>query len=59
MRSKDGFDDLDTQKWAPQGISSSADAYDKGNWNGAGVQVTSWYNEDNTIARVIFVDKGK
>ncbi|CUM57552.1 unnamed protein product [Debaryomyces tyrocola] len=57
--SKDGFDDLNTQKWVPQDIASSADAYDKRNWNGTGAWVISWYNEDDTIARVTFVDKGK
>ena len=55
--SKDGFDDLNTKKWVPQGISSSADAYDKGDWNGKEAWIVSWHNEDDTSVRVTFVDK--
>lgn len=54
---KDGFDDLNTNKWVPQGISSTADAYDKGDWNGKNAFAVSWHNNDDSSARVTFIDK--
>lgn len=44
-------------KWIPQDISSSADSNDKGNWYGTGAWAISCHNEDDTSARVTFVDK--
>jgi hypothetical protein len=50
------FDDMNTEKWVPQGISSSADAYDKGDWNGKKAWVVSWHEKDDAMVRVTFVD---
>lgn len=55
--SKPDFDDLNTAKWVPQGISSTADALDVGIYQGKDGWVVSWHNADDTSARVTFVDK--
>ncbi|SPN96494.1 uncharacterized protein DNG_00022 [Cephalotrichum gorgonifer] len=55
--SVDGFDDVNTQKWYPQGISSTADALDVGTYQGKDGWVVSWHDADDTSARLTFVDK--
>lgn len=55
--SKADFDDLNTAKWVPQGISSTADALDVGVYQGKDGWVVSWHNEGDTSVRVTFVDK--
>ncbi|KAI9933527.1 hypothetical protein MW887_008000 [Aspergillus wentii] len=49
--------DDSTPKWTPQGISSSADALGKGEWNGREVWMVSWHNEKDTNVRISFVDR--
>lgn len=55
--SKSGYDDFKTGKWVPQGISSSADATDKGTYDGADGWLVSWHREDDKSARISFVDR--
>lgn len=56
------FDDQNTEKWYPQGITTSADAYDKGEYEGNRVQLISWhsdhYDDGKRGARVTFVKQG-
>lgn len=51
------FDDQNTAKWIPQGISSTADALGAGTIDGVDGLLTSWYREDGDSARVTFVNK--
>lgn len=57
--SSDDFNDRGTDKWYPQGITTSADAYDKGEYEGQRVQLISWhsdnYDDGKRGARVTFV----
>ncbi|CAN6596774.1 hypothetical protein TRVA0_001S03312 [Trichomonascus vanleenenianus] len=55
--SSDDFDDFGTDKWVPQGISSTQDAHEKGDWNGKKAWVVSWHNKDDTSVRVTFIDQ--
>ncbi|KAI9154675.1 hypothetical protein HJFPF1_07232 [Paramyrothecium foliicola] len=55
--SKPDFDDLNTAKWVPQGISSTADALDVGTYEGVDGWIVSWHRDDDKSARVTFVDK--
>jgi hypothetical protein len=52
--------DTDSQRWWPQGITSSADATDTEDVDGRRLVVVSWYSkgakEDNHGSRVTFVD---
>ncbi|KAK2792196.1 hypothetical protein FQN51_001897 [Onygenales sp. PD_10] len=54
---KPDYNDFETKKWVPQGLSGSADAYDKGTWNEKDAWVVSWHNHNNSNVRVTFVDK--
>jgi hypothetical protein len=55
------FDDQNTQKWYPQGVTTSADAYDKGTYEGYRVQLVSWhsdsYDSGKRGARISFVQQ--
>ncbi|KAF2189230.1 secreted protein [Zopfia rhizophila CBS 207.26] len=55
------FDDMDTDKWYPQGITTSADAYDKGVYEGFKVHLVSWhsdhYEDGKRGARITFVNR--
>lgn len=53
----DKFDDMNTDEWIPQGISSTADAFDKGDWNGKHALVVSWHNKDDSMVRVTFINQ--
>lgn len=55
--SKSGYDDFKTNKWVPQGISSTADAADEGTYEGADGFLVSWHREDDKSVRISFVDK--
>ena len=56
------FDDAHTDKWYPQGVTTSADAYDAGEFQGQRVHIVSWhsdhYDGGKRGARVSFVDRG-
>ncbi|KAH6627302.1 hypothetical protein F5144DRAFT_575465 [Chaetomium tenue] len=54
---KTGFNDLDTEKWVPQGISSTADASEGGTVGGKDGWIVSWHRNDDKSARVTFVDR--
>ncbi|KAK4154425.1 hypothetical protein C8A00DRAFT_32774 [Chaetomidium leptoderma] len=54
---KADFNDLGTEKWVPQGISSTADALDGGTYEGKDGWMVSWHRKDNKGVRVTFVDK--
>ncbi|KFH46931.1 hypothetical protein ACRE_022450 [Hapsidospora chrysogenum ATCC 11550] len=51
------FDDFNTHKWVPQGISSTADAAAEGTYDGADGWVISWHNDGDTSVRVTFIDR--
>lgn len=53
----DDFDDQNTGKWMPQGITSTADALGEGTYEGIDGIVTSWYRTDDKAVRVTFVNK--
>ncbi|KAJ5294751.1 hypothetical protein N7508_009572 [Penicillium antarcticum] len=48
--------DYKTTKWRPQGITSSADAFGKGDWNNHKAWIVSWYQTGDSV-RVSFVDR--
>ena len=56
------FNDQDTKDWYPQGITTSADAYDNGKYEGQRVQIISWhsdhYDNGKRGARISFVKQG-
>jgi len=56
------FNDQDTEKWYPQGITTSADAYASGVYEGHKVQLVTWhsdnYDDGKRGARVSFVSPG-
>jgi hypothetical protein len=52
-----GFNDLDTEKWVPQGISSTADASEGGTVGGKDGWIVSWHRDDDKSVRVTFVDR--
>lgn len=60
-----GYDDLNTDKWYPQGITTSADAYDAGTYKGRNMILVSWYDHrdvpkaDNKGVRISFIDADK
>lgn len=60
--STDGYDDKGTSKWYPQGITTSADAFESGTYEGHRVQMISWhsdkYDGGKRGARVSFVKRG-
>lgn len=51
------FNDMDTDKWVPQGISSTADALEGGTYEGKNGWVVSWHRPEDKGVRVTFVDR--
>ncbi|KAK3301843.1 uncharacterized protein B0T15DRAFT_405427 [Chaetomium strumarium] len=51
------FNDMDTAKWIPQGISSTADAAAGGTYEGKDGWLVSWHRDDDKSVRVTFVDR--
>ncbi|AEO57219.1 hypothetical protein MYCTH_2303108 [Thermothelomyces thermophilus ATCC 42464] len=51
------FNDFETEKWIPQGISSTADAVEGGTYEGKDGWIVSWHRNDDKSARVTFVDR--
>ncbi|KAF1954571.1 hypothetical protein CC80DRAFT_493705 [Byssothecium circinans] len=60
--SSSDFNDQDTKNWYPQGITTSADAYDSGEYEGQRLQLVTWhsdhYDDGKRGARVSFVSQG-
>ncbi|KAK2794363.1 hypothetical protein FQN52_008722 [Onygenales sp. PD_12] len=42
----DGYDDVNTLKWYPQGITTTADASESGDYDGDVVHLVSWHSDD-------------
>lgn len=57
FESTDDFDDVNTEKWYPQGISSTADALGEGTYEGKDGFVVSWHDANDDSVRVTFVDR--
>ncbi|RYP90849.1 hypothetical protein DL770_003034 [Monosporascus sp. CRB-9-2] len=55
--SKPDFDDFNTHKWVPQGISSTADALDVGTYEGIDGWLVSWHRDDDKSVRITFINK--
>lgn len=53
----DDFNDFETSKWIPQGITNSADGDASGIVDGKDALIVSWHNEGDTSARITFIDK--
>jgi hypothetical protein len=53
----DDFNDEDTTKWVPQGITSTADALDVGVYEDKTGWIVSWHRDDDASVRVTFVDR--
>lgn len=53
----DDFNDFDTSKWIPQGITGSADGYKEGTVDGRDAWIVTWHSEDDSSARVTFIDR--
>ncbi|KAJ4420298.1 hypothetical protein N0V85_000647 [Neurospora sp. IMI 360204] len=51
------FNDEDTTKWVPQGITSTADALDTGTYEGINGWIVSWHRDDDKSVRVTFVNR--
>ncbi|KAK0639012.1 hypothetical protein B0T16DRAFT_497185 [Cercophora newfieldiana] len=51
------FNDQDTTKWVPQGITSTADALEVGTYEGVDGWIVTWHRDDDKSVRVTFVDK--
>ncbi|KAJ0422695.1 hypothetical protein BJY00DRAFT_72748 [Aspergillus carlsbadensis] len=49
--------DTSTAKWLPQGITSTADADASGKWEDREAWIVSWHQDDDSNARVSFVDR--
>jgi hypothetical protein len=52
-----GYNDMDTEKWVPQGITSTADALDVGTYEGKDGWLVSWHRDDDKSVRISFVDR--
>jgi hypothetical protein len=52
-----GYNDMDTEKWVPQGITSTADALDAGTYEGKDGWLVSWHRDDDKSVRISFVDR--
>ncbi|KAJ4292694.1 hypothetical protein N0V90_009357 [Kalmusia sp. IMI 367209] len=56
------YDDQNTEKWYPQGITTSADAYASGTYEGKRLQLVTWhsdhYESGKRGARISFVSQG-
>jgi hypothetical protein len=50
-------EDMSTEEWVPQGITSTADAYEDGKWEDKQAWMVSWHNGDDSMVRVSFVDQ--
>ncbi|KAG5304255.1 secreted protein [Histoplasma capsulatum G186AR] len=59
----DGYDDVNTRKWYPQGITTTADATDTGDYEGDIALLVSWhsdhYNDGKRGARISFINMNK
>jgi hypothetical protein len=55
----EGFNDMGTLKWIPQGITSSSDALQVGLWEERDVWLVSWYDktEGERSVRITFIDR--
>ena len=53
----ENFDDYGTEKWYPQGLTSTSDALGVGEWEGKNLWIASWYSDEYGSVRVTFVDK--
>lgn len=51
------FNDRETLKWVPQGITSTADAVEDGKYGDHDGWIVSWHRSDNKGVRVTFIDK--
>ena len=51
------YDDFNTNKWVPQGISSTIDAVAEGTYEGKDGWVVTWHRDDDKSVRVAFVDR--
>ena len=51
------FDDQNTSKWVPQGITSTADSLGEGTVDGVDGLLVSWYTGSDDSVRVSFVNK--
>ncbi|EFY87876.1 hypothetical protein MAC_06124 [Metarhizium acridum CQMa 102] len=51
------FNDVDTEKWYPQGISSTADAAEVGTYDGKDGWLVSWYSDESHQVRISFVNR--
>lgn len=51
------YNDEDTKKWYPQGISSTADALEAGTYEGKDGWLVSWYSDEIHQVRITFVNK--
>ncbi|OAX79426.1 hypothetical protein ACJ72_06254 [Emergomyces africanus] len=58
-----GYDDVNTRKWYPQGVTTTADATDGGDYQGDIVTLVSWhsdkYNDGKRGARISFINMNK
>ncbi|EQL36173.1 hypothetical protein BDFG_02412 [Blastomyces dermatitidis ATCC 26199] len=59
----DGYDDVNTRKWYPQGITTTADATDTGDYEGDVATLISWhsdnYNDGKRGPRISFINMNK
>lgn len=59
----DGYDDVNTRKWYPQGITTTADATDTGDYEGDIATLVSWhsdhYNDGKRGVRISFINMNK
>ncbi|KAL0468077.1 hypothetical protein QR685DRAFT_356738 [Neurospora intermedia] len=53
------FNDENTTKWVPQGITSTADALDAGTYEGINGWIVSWHRDDDKSVRVTFVNRAQ
>ncbi|KLJ13784.1 hypothetical protein EMPG_11283 [Blastomyces silverae] len=59
----DGYDDVNTRKWYPQGITTTTDATDTGDYEGDVATLISWhsdnYNDGRRGPRISFINMNK
>ncbi|GAB1317735.1 Anchored cell wall protein 12 [Madurella fahalii] len=51
------YDDANTKKWMPQGVTGTWDALDVGTYEGKDGWLVSWYTGSDDSVRISFVDK--
>lgn len=51
------YNDVDTKKWMPQGVTSTADALEVGTYDGKDGWLVSWYSDETSQVRITFVNK--